>query len=129
MIGAQFQAALYTALISSGTCGGRVYDQVPENPVFPYVTIGDEQHVDDSTQCQDGWEIYPDVHVWSRPVNGSKAEVKTLAAGVVEAVKAISLVQGFTLVSIHHETSRFLRDPDGKTEHAAITFRAVLDPE
>lgn len=129
MIGNQFQAALYSKLVGQGLCGGRVYDQVPESPVFPYVTIGDEQHIDDSSQCQDGWEVYPDVHVWSRPANGSKAEVKTLAAQVVDAVKTLSVVQGFTVVSIFHETSRFLRDPDGKTEHAAITFRAVLDPE
>lgn len=126
MIGAQVQAALYAALNGATDCGARIYDRVPEGAVFPYVTIGDEQVINDGDQCTDGWEVIPDVHVWSRPVNGSKAEVKTIAAQVVAAVLGISAIDGFDLASVHHETTRFLRDPDGKTEHAVLTFRLVI---
>jgi hypothetical protein len=68
------------------------------------------------------------VHCWSRPANGSKAEVKTLAATVVAAVTGISSITGFSLVSITHETTRVFRDPDGLTEHAVCSFRALIDP-
>jgi hypothetical protein len=128
MIGPELQGAIYSALAAADVASGRVYDGVPKEPTFPYVTIGDEQVIDDGTTCQDGWEVYPDVHCWSRPANGSKAEVKTLAATVVAAVTGISSITGFSLVSITHETTRVFRDPDGLTEHAVCSFRALIDP-
>lgn len=126
MIGPQVQSALFAALNGATSCGGRVYDRVPEGPVFPYLTIGDEQVIDDSDQCGEAWDVVVDVHAWSRPVNGSKAEVKAIAAQVVTAIKGIAAVTGFSLDAIHHETTRTLRDPDGKTEHAVATFRLVI---
>jgi hypothetical protein len=128
MIGAEVQKAIFAALDGASVASGRIYDQVPAEPVFPYVTIGDEQVIDDSNTCQDGWEVYPDVHCWSRPETGSKVEVKTLAAAVVTAVTSIISITGFSLVSITHETTRVFRDPDGKTEHAVVSFRALIDP-
>lgn len=128
MIGPELQGAIYSALTAANVASDRVYDRVPKEPTFPYVTIGDEQVIDDSNTCQDGWEVFPDVHCWSRPVNGSKAEVKTLAAAVVTAVTGITSIAGFSLVSITHETTRVFRDNDGLTEHAVVSFRALIDP-
>jgi hypothetical protein len=128
MIGPQLQGAIYSALTTANVASGRVYDRVPKDPTFPYVTIGDEQVIDDGNTCQDGWEVDPDVHCWSRPANGSKAEVKELAAAVVTAVTGIASITSFSLVSITHETTRVFRDPDGLTEHAVVSFRALIDP-
>lgn len=129
MIGAEVQKAVYAALTATpALAGGNVFDRVPEDKPYPHITIGDEQVIDDSTTCQDGWEVYPDVHCWSRPETGSKIEVKTLAASVVARVTSISTVTGFSLVSITHETTRVFRDPDGLTEHAVCSFRALIDP-
>jgi hypothetical protein len=128
MIGAEVQKSIYSALSGASVASGRIYDEVPGEPVFPYVTIGDEQIIDDGNTCQDGWEVYPDVHCWSRSETGSKVEVKTLAAAVVTAVTGIASIAGFSLVSISHETTRVFRDPDGLTEHAVVSFRALIDP-
>lgn len=128
MIGSQFQAALHAALTSANICSGRIYDRVPEGVTFPYVTIGDEQVIDDGNSCDDGWNLYADVHVWSRPDAGSKAEVKTLAAAVVTAVKGITSISEHTLIELQHDRSLFRRERDGMTEHAVITFRAIVGP-
>lgn len=131
MIGSEVQAALFAALTAAGVAGGRVYDRVPENPVFPYVTIGDSQVVDDggddtNRRCGGAWESFEDIHVWSRPSTGSKAEVKTMARAAVEAAVAITAIAGRRVLSIRLESSRTLRDPDGITEHTAITIRFLL---
>lgn len=126
MIGAQLQAAIYTSL--AGVAGGRVYDRPPASPVFPYVTIGDEQVIDDGNACADGWEVFPDVHVWSRSVSGSKAELKGLVAQIVPLVTAITTVTGFAVIAAELRTVRSLRDPDGLTEHAVLNFRFLIDP-
>lgn len=129
MIAGELQKAIYAALTSApAVVDGNVFDQVPERNPFPRVTIGDEQVIDDSTSCQDGWEVSTDVHCWSRPETGSKLEVKQVAAAVVTRVMAISEVAGFNLVLLTHETTRVFRDPDGLTEHAVVTFRALIDP-
>lgn len=129
MIAGELQKAIYAALTAvPALASGNVFDQVPVSDPFPRVTIGDEQVIDDSTTCQAGWEVFADVHCWSRPATGSKLEVKTLAASVVSRVIAITDVIGFSLVTIDHQTTRTFRDPDGLTEHAVVSFRALIDP-
>ncbi|OBQ72395.1 DUF3168 domain-containing protein [Mesorhizobium loti] len=128
MIGAEVQRAFFAALDGATDAGANVFDQVPPSNPFPRITIGDEQLLDDGNTCQDGWEVFSDVHCWSRPDNGSKVEVKTLAGQVVDAVRAITTISGFSLVSIEHQTTRVFRDPDGLTEHAVVSFRALIDP-
>ncbi len=130
MIGAALQKGIYAALTGfPALVGGRVYDRVPEGREFPYITIGDEQVLDDGNVCEDGWEVFSDVHVWSRSSAGSKVEAKDLAALVVERlVTTAPTVFGFIVVISALESSRTLRDPDGMTEHAVITVRHVLQP-
>jgi hypothetical protein len=128
MIGDGLQRALFDALKTAGIAGGRIYDQVPPNAKFPYVTIGDEQVIDDGNTCTESWEVYPDVHVWSRPDAGSKGELKIAMKAAADAILAIASVPGLTLVSVKPETSRSFREPDGKTEHGVLTFRFIIDP-
>jgi hypothetical protein len=128
MIGPEPQKAIYAALKAAVVCGGRIYDQVPAKPKFPYVTLGDEQVLDDSNSCGDGWELFADVHLWDRPENGSKAEMKTQGSAIRVAVLSGLVIPGFVLDAITLESSRSLRDPDGKTEHGVLTFKLLLSP-
>lgn len=128
MIEDQVQLALFAAVNNATDAGANVFDQVPESNPFPRITIGDEQIVDDTNTCRAAWEVFEDVHCWSRPANGSKREVKKIAGQVVTAVLGIAAIPGFTLVLIEHQTTRVFRDPDGLTEHAVVSFRALIDP-
>jgi hypothetical protein len=128
MIADELQKAVFSALSSASICEGRIYDGVPHAPVFPYVTIGDENVRDSGNQCGDGWGIFFDVHAWSRPASASKVEVKQIAAAVRNAIVSIDSLSGFSLVSIEHQATLSRRESDGLTEHAAMTFRAEVDP-
>jgi hypothetical protein len=129
MIGSALQKAIFAKLNEApALAGGNVFDQVPEGDPFPRITIGDEQVLDDGNTSDDGWEVFSDVHVWSRPVTGSKVEVKDLLAAVVARLNTALTVTGFTVVIHAIDSSRVFRDPDGKTEHAVLTFRYVLQP-
>lgn len=121
MIGAELQKEIFTAL--EAVLPNSVFDNPPEKPVFPYITIGDEQTLDDGNSCSNGWEIFTDVHIWSRPEKGSKKEVKDLRAQVFQAVLTITEAGGQKFVAVSLDSSRVLRDPDGLTEHAVLTFR------
>lgn len=127
MIGAQLQQAIFSALTSASICGGRIYDRFSEDVAFPRVMIGDEQVISDGNSCGDAWEVFSDIHVFSRPDTGSKVEAKTILAEIVTAIKTISAVDDFLLVSIELQSTRTIRDPDGLTEHSILTFRSLID--
>ena len=131
MIGGARQRAIYAALASApAVADGRVYDRPPAPKVrmFPDITIGDEQVIEDGTTCGDGWLVYADVHIWSQPESGSKLEAKDLAPAVVARLDAPLAVAGFRVIDQGVESARTIRDPDGITEHGILTFRYELQP-
>lgn len=127
MIGPQLQGAVVTALKAASIAGGRVYDRVPPNPTFPYVTVGDEVVVDDGDGCAELFDVSIDIHVWSR-VPG-QVEAKQIGEAVRVALTPALVVSDYAVILHEFETSRVIRDPDGLTAHAVITFRWLLQPE
>ncbi len=127
MIGPELQGALFTALVDGGICDGRGYDTVPPDATFPYWTLGDEQVLDDSNSCGEGWEVVADIHVWSRPATGSRAELKTIRAAIHPIVMGLT-VPDHVVNAVTLDGSRTLTDPDGITKHAVLTYRFLIDP-
>ncbi len=127
------QGALVASLKASGVLpsivGGRVYDEPPPNPAYPYITLGDCQVVPDKAECIDGVECYPIINVWSRAVG--YPEVKAIAAAITARLddhpENLTL-NGFEVVIFEVETSEVMRDSDGLTRQASITFRALINP-
>lgn len=116
--------------------GPRIYDRPPnshvvagrhiDGPPFPYVTIGDDDIIDDSNTCERAYEAYVTVHVWSREVG--RREAKRIGDAVARALNSELTLSGF--VCIHHEfrSARYFPDPDGLTTHGVLTARYLIDP-
>jgi hypothetical protein len=110
-----------TALIST-----RVYDPVPASPTFPYVSYGPETAISDDAECVTGFSINVQLDAWSR--QGGFKEVKEIA----DAVRASLHGYAFNLstnaaVFFEHRITRNFRDPDGLTNHSAITFEGFVE--
>jgi hypothetical protein len=112
--------------------GGRVYDDVPRGPdrqvtaTFPYVSFGPDQVIPEEFGCITGSEIFIQLDAWSRAAGF--AEVKKIANAVRLALHNHDLpLTDNALVSFEFDGRRIFRDPDGKTSHAVITFRAVVE--
>lgn len=122
-------AALKTAM---GLATVRLYTMsAPNNAPFPYVVIGEDQIIDDSTECLESSEVITTVHAWSRvdsDVAASRTQAKAMAAAIRPAMKALSGVTGFVVTLADFETTRNLTDPDGLTGHAIVSHRFLLDP-
>ena len=105
----------------------RVYDRPPQGVVFPYISLGEWQTIDDSADCIDGVEIFGTLHVWSQAVG--QVEAKVVASEVRTCLHGAELDLGpaWQFHLIEHRTTNVLADPDGVTTHAAITFRALID--
>ena len=119
-------ARLKTTAAVTAFVGNRVYDDVPTKPVFPYITVGEGDETSDDADCIDGLEISLDIDVWSRAVGFPEA--KRISDEVRKALKTPDLtIPTNAMVYFRHRQTRFLRDPDGLTSHAVMTFEGFAE--
>jgi Protein of unknown function (DUF3168) len=127
------QQAIFTTLCASDEIKDlvgdppRVFDTPPRGTAFPYIVIGDDTQSDWSTATEGGSEHAVVIHVWSR-ADGHK-EAKLVADTVRDTLDGAELdVTGQALIDIRYLETNFTRESDGETTHAALRFRAVMEP-
>ena len=108
-----------------GLVGKRIYDSVPEDPVFPYIVIGDDQTIDDSNQCSDVWRVVSRVHVYTRSVGNM--EIKTITGRVQTLLKAPLTLENFNISSHFMNDTVYLRE-EGTQRHSVTVFENILSP-
>jgi len=129
--GWELQKALFGKLTGdtavTGLLGGaKIYDDVPRDTDFPYLTFGQSVERDWSTGSEEGREHLVSLHVWSR-LNGRK-EVLEIAEAIQATLHDQTLIiSGNRLVNFRHEFSDARREPDGETYHGVVRFRAVTE--
>lgn len=121
------QKALVAALRGATDAGPNVFDRVPSSNPFPRVTLGPAQALPNLADCMDGTETFLQIDVWSRTTG--MVECKRIA-GQVRAVlhDATLVLDEHELQMLQVDSVNYLHDPDGQTEHAAMTFRALTQP-
>ena len=119
--------------------GTKIYDRVPEKTsggvlvpdvASPYISFGPVTVISDDVDCVDGVEITFQIDAWSwgAGLAYGSVQVRQIAGIVRKALhKADLALADNALVSITHELTRILRDPDGVTNHAAIQFTALVE--
>lgn len=126
----ELQGAIVTRLkaVSAVTTliGQRVYDAVPKDPLFPYVSFGPADEISDDADCIGTDQVTMQIDAWSHAVGFP--EVKQIAAAVRGALRDFEFsLSANACVSFEHRQTRVFRDPDGLTSHAAIEFRAIVE--
>lgn len=129
------QGAFVDAIKSLATeAGDRVFDRVPRDTTgkvtatFPYVSLGDGDVSYNGADCYDGSDVSMTVHVWSREPGFPQCKriASAIRAGLNNAELALV---GHTLELLELDRANYLRDPDGLTSHAVMTFRALTQPK
>lgn len=134
--GTAIQKGVRDALVADATLATligsppRVYDDVPKNPTYPYVTIWDDEQVNIATACHDLTETFLHVRAWSRAKG--VVELKQIAAAVrgvldTDIDSPISLT-GFSIRSHRFRSRRIVKDRDGLTKQAIVTFEFITEP-
>src|SRR5690606_24189932 len=117
----ELQKLIYDRLVADAgvhsVAGDRIYDNPPPERVFPYVSFGSSDAVEDDADCITGLVITQQLDCWSRYAGGFK-EVKSLTDAVK---KALHRYEGElttnALVELTVQSIRHFRDPDGITSH------------
>lgn len=110
-----------TALVN-----GRIYDRVPENPQFPYVSFGTFTETTDDAECIDGFDITIQLSAWSRAVGFPECRQITEAVRNALPKDGVELPTN-ALVTFSHRITRMISDPDGLTSQGAMTFEAFVE--
>lgn len=122
------QAAIVQALKSSADLMAKVtgvYDEVPEDVAYPYVSIGAITETADDAHDRQGLDSLVVLHVWS--TYKGFAEAADIFAAVDASLDRRPLaVSGWTDVSIRHEEHQFLKDPDPDVRHVYAQYRVRL---
>lgn len=126
----ELQGAIIAALKAApdvvALVGPRIYDTVPDNPVFPYVSYGPVDILADDADCIETQDVFIQIDTWSRAVGFP--EVKRLNDAVRAALHQNDLALPVNaLVLLQHRQTRTLRDPDGLTSHGAISLEAFVE--
>lgn len=105
--------------------GPAVYDDVPQNAKFPYVSIGDDTLIEWDTDTELGAEATITLHVWSR--ERGRRETKLIQGLLYDALHRYPLpVPGMHVIDCVWEMSESFLDPDGHTRHGVSRFRIIL---
>ncbi|WHX19829.1 DUF3168 domain-containing protein [Streptomyces malaysiensis subsp. malaysiensis] len=105
-----------------------IWDEVPEQAAFPYVTVGSITELVDDAHDQRGLTTTLVLHIWSK-YQGFREAAEILAA--VDAVldRQPLAVTGYKDVSVAHQQHTELRDPDPEIRHINVTYRVWMTKE
>jgi len=110
-----------TALIAR-----RIYDHVPKEADFPYVSFGVMENRSVLADCLDLAEITIQLDVWSRAAG--MVELREIAEAVRSSLQDVDLpLETHAVVYLIHKQTHELYDPDGKTKHGVLMFEATIE--
>ncbi|OZI21721.1 hypothetical protein CAL18_12400 [Bordetella genomosp. 7] len=130
----EVQVAIYQRLTTdagvSQMVEGRVYDDVPQGAVFPYIVIGEAPAVEWSQDCSIGADTEVVVHVWDRPSQTGgpqgRKRTKQILQAVYESLHRYNLpIDDTYCVDLQATFQETFLDPDGITRHGVIRFRLL----
>lgn len=106
--------------------GGRIYDEVPNTEVFPYIAIGTHTENPWNTFDKFGRDVLITLNIYSQ-YEGYKEALEILDK-VVEVLdyKDITIPE-FELSYIRYEDATTIRDLDGRTRQIAARFRVFTN--
>ncbi|MCH4542926.1 DUF3168 domain-containing protein [Ochrobactrum sp. A-1] len=106
--------------------GSRVYDRVPENVQFPYVSFGPSDIVDDGAECIEAETHTIQLDVWSRAVG--KGECKNLVDGIKKGLQRDApVLSENAIVEMIVPFTQVVSDPDGLTSHGIVPVEIKVE--
>lgn len=105
----------------------RIYDQPPQDPVFPYLTFGPSQSRFIDAQDAPAQEHEFTLHMWSR--YRGRREVREFIGFLASAIESgTPVMTDFRMVSVRPLFIDVFRMSDGLTTHGVLRLKAVTEP-
>lgn len=112
-----------TALLGAN----KIFDRVPQEQPFPFVTIGDLQGTDRGNHTWEGWAFELTINVWYREQNAGRKGVQAIQKRIDELLhKQDPCIDGWNIVKLRRSTVNVVIDPDQITIHGIQKFNIML---
>lgn len=106
----------------------RVYDDPPDDPVFPYVTYGRAESRPFDGDEDAAVEQILHLHLWSR--YGGRREAKEALAAIRAVLQDLAIsADGYRHTNFRSTYTDIFRVGDGRTTQGVIRLRALTEPE
>jgi hypothetical protein len=125
-----FQAAARAMLIASSDVtalvpAANILDANYQPEAFPRIQIGEDQELPADDVVNRYTNLNSTFHIWTR--EPGLAVAKAIAGAVRKAlVLAYWTQDGYVGIRTMLLSARYMRDPDGQTAHAVITFKTLI---
>lgn len=130
--GVALQDLVYATLIAdasvSNLVGGRIYDNPPEHPDYPYVSFGPADFVEEDVECITVEDHTLQIDVWTRE-RGSLRGTKDINAAIKSALheKPLVMPDPHYLVQIRVPRGRAIPDRADNVGHGIMTVEATIE--
>jgi hypothetical protein len=102
-----------------------VFDEVPDNQAFPYVSFGGLVETRDDTHDAQGLDVTLTIDVWSNyPGIREAADIFAVLDAALDRQPLV--VAGFKDVSVVHDQHQTIRDPDPAVRRVSAQYRVRL---
>lgn len=128
---AELQKALFDLLkgdtqLTAALGGAKVFEQVPANVMFPYLTVGRTSIYDWSTATERDSEQLLTLHIWSKA--RGKQETQAIMRFIRQRLDAVPLALGsHHLIKLRFEFAEIRHDDDFAVHHGLVRYRAVIE--
>lgn len=124
----EFQLSLYGKLTADSTLMALitgVYDYVPQNQAFPFITIGDVAWNDRSSHTTDGYTGDFTIHVWTE-AHGRKTNY-AIQKRIDELINTGTItISGWNNLSMRRTLTNTLVEADTLTVHGVCRYRIYI---
>lgn len=127
------QQAIYQVLTGDEALAGLVtgvYDDVPEDAVAPYVTLGEAWETPANTLDRFGRLVTAQLHVWSRQPGMAEAmAIANRVVGLLDHQTGRLPVSGHTILGVWLLDAVPQRDPDPAWRHVPVRLRIQAEQQ
>lgn len=125
------QKAIYSVLTGDATLMTMVegvYDFVPQDAAYPYITLGDAMAEDVSTLSQAAYQLRLQIHIYSR-AKGRKEiyDIMQRVHGLLH--NATPSVTGYDVVGLRFQRSDAALAAGGDGYHGRMVFSVLVETE
>lgn len=131
----EFQKTLYTLLTGDSMLMALisgVFDSgaVPQNQLFPYVTIGESPMTDRSNHTTRGFASQFTIHVWYQELGRGRKSVQLIQKEIDRLIHAQNIcIDGWNIISCRAIFQDVIIDIDNVTLHGIQRFNLLIGEE
>lgn len=102
-----------------------VFDTVPDNQVYPYVVLGNDDIGENDSHTAGGFIGFIQIDVWDQAESSKKT--KDIQGKIYDLLHNIDLgLTGFPTVDFRCNLTTIIKENDNRTKHGVMRFNFIL---